>query len=44
MTLLASLAHLDVLDPFGLQDLVGSESAMWVRIENRVDDIAALSL
>lgn len=44
MTFLACLAHQDFLHPFGLKDLVCSQAAVRMRIENRVDDISALPL
>lgn len=43
-TLFTSLANLDLLDPFGKQDLVRGQATTWVRVEDGVDDIATLTL
>lgn len=40
----AGAAHLDLLDPLGEEDLVGSESTRGVGVQDRVNDITALAL
>ena len=43
-TFFACFADLDVLDPFRLQNLLRSQSSRWIRVKNRVNDIAAFRL
>jgi hypothetical protein len=42
--LFASVAYLDALAPFGVQDLVGTDASGGVWVEDAVDYIAAAGL
>jgi hypothetical protein len=42
--LFASVAYLDALAPFRVQDLVGTDTSGGVWVEDAVDDIAAAGL
>ena len=43
-TFVACTADLDLFDPFGIENLVGGETAVGIRVQDGIDDIATLSL
>lgn len=42
--LLAGFAHFDALAPFGVQDLVGAETAARVGVEDAINDVSTACL